>query len=40
MSKLTKFKIGREAGSGKFITVKEAERKPKTTVVETIKIKK
>ena len=28
-------KIGRDAGSGKFITVKEAERRPKTTVVET-----
>ncbi len=30
-------KIGRDAESGKFITVKEAERKPKTSVVETIK---
>lgn len=30
-------KIGRDAGSGKFIPVKEAERRPKTTVVETIK---
>jgi hypothetical protein len=30
-------KIGRDAGSGKFIPVKEAERKPKTAVVETIK---
>lgn len=30
-------KIGREAGSGKFIPVKEAERRPKTTVVETIR---
>ncbi len=32
-------KIGRDAGSGKFIPVKEAERRPKTTVVETIKKK-
>lgn len=30
-------KIGRDAGSGKFITVKEAERRPKNSVVETIK---
>lgn len=30
-------KIGRDAGSGQFIPVKEAERRPKTTTVETIK---
>jgi len=30
-------KIGRDAGSGKFITVKDAQRRPTTTVVETIK---
>lgn len=30
-------KIGRDAGSGQFIPVKEAQRHPKTTVVETIK---
>jgi len=30
-------KIGRDAGNGQFIPVKEAERRPKTTVVETIK---
>ena len=30
-------KIGRDAESGQFIPVKEAERRPKTTVVETIK---
>jgi hypothetical protein len=30
-------KIGRDAGSGKFIPVKVAERRPKTTIVETIK---
>ena len=30
-------KIGRDAKTGKFIPVKEAERRPTTTVVETIK---
>lgn len=30
-------KIGRDAKTGHFIPVKEAERHPKTTVVETIK---
>ena len=30
-------KIGRDAGSGQFIPVDEAKRRPKTTVVETIK---
>ena len=35
-----KIKIGRDAGTGRFIPVKEAERKPKTAVVETIKKKK
>lgn len=29
-------KIGRDAGNGQFIPVKEAERRPKTTVVETL----
>lgn len=33
-------KIGRDARTGKFITVKEAKRRPSTTVVETIKKKK
>jgi hypothetical protein len=33
-------KIGRDAGNGQFIPVKEAQRRPKTTVVETIKTKK
>ena len=31
------FKIGRDAKTGEFIPVKEAQRRPKTTVVETIK---
>ena len=30
-------KIGRDAMTGKFIPVKEAERRKKTAVVETIK---
>ncbi len=29
-------KIGRDAGNGQFIPVKEAERRPKTTVIEKI----
>lgn len=28
---------GRDSGSGRFITVEEAKRRPKTTTVETIK---
>ncbi len=34
------FKIGRDARTGKFKSVKEAERKKSTSVVETIKRKK
>jgi hypothetical protein len=30
-------KIGRDAGTGKFIPVKTAQQRPKTAVVETIK---
>lgn len=30
-------KIGRDARSGKFIPVREAKRRPSTTVVETVK---
>jgi len=30
-------KIGRDAGSGRFIPVKTAQQHPKTAVVETIK---
>jgi len=33
-------KVGRDAGSGKFIPVEVAERRKKTAVVETIKIPK
>ena len=31
-------KVGRDAGTGRFIPVKEAEKHPKTTVVEKVKI--
>ena len=37
MAKTTKTKIGRDARTGQFIPVREAERRPSTTVVETIK---
>lgn len=30
-------KIGRNAGNGQFTTVKTAQQKPKTHVVETVK---
>lgn len=30
-------KVGRDAKTGRFITVKEANKRPNTTVVETIK---
>ena len=36
-SKNVVFKVGRDAGSGKFIPVKKAERRKKTAIVETIK---
>lgn len=31
-------KRGRDSGSGKFISIEEAKRRPKTTTVETIKV--
>ena len=33
-------KIGRDAGTGQFVTVKNAKQHPKTTVVETIRAPK
>jgi hypothetical protein len=33
-------KIGRDAGSGRFVPVKVAQQQRKTAVVETIKVKK
>lgn len=36
---MSKTKIGRNAETGKFTTVKKAESNPKTHVVETIKKK-
>ena len=38
MSKTHTVKIGRDAKTGEFIPVKEAIRRPSTTVVETIKV--
>jgi hypothetical protein len=38
--KPTTREIGRDAGTGEFIPVEEARRRPKTTVVETIPIPK
>lgn len=34
------FKVGRDAKTGKFIPVKEAERRKSTAIVETVKKKK
>ena len=40
MAKRSKsYKVGRDAGTGRFIPVKEAERRKKTAVVETVKRK-
>ena len=36
--KETTIKVGRDARTGEFIPVKEAEKRPSTTVVETIKV--
>ena len=38
--KSTTRKRGRDAGTGQFIPVKEAERRKKTAIVETIKPRK
>jgi len=35
--KTISFKVGRDAKTGRFIPVKEARRRKKTAVVETIK---
>ncbi len=31
-------KRGRDAGTGRFIPIKEAEKRPKTTIVETLMV--
>ena len=36
MSKRRTFKVGRDSKTGQFITVKEAERRPRTTTVERV----
>ena len=33
-----KSKRGRDSGTGKFISIEEANRRPKTTTVETVKV--
>ena len=33
-------KVVRDAGTGKFVPKREAERRPRTTVTETVKRKK
>ncbi len=33
-------KIGRDAGTGQFIPVKQAERRKKTAIVERVPVKK
>jgi len=40
MPKKKTFKVGRDAGNGQFITVKKAQQRKKTAIVETIKIPK
>lgn len=37
MAKPSTTRIGRDAGNGRFIPVKQAERNPKTSIVETRK---
>lgn len=32
-----KIKIGRDAETGRFISIKETQKRPKSTIVETIK---
>lgn len=36
MSTSKTVKHGRDSGTGKFITVKEAEKRPKTTTIERV----
>lgn len=31
-------KVGRDAENGQFIPIKEAEKRPKTTVIETVPV--
>lgn len=41
MSKKSKtYKVGRDAGTGKFMPVKAAQKKKKTAIVETMRKKK
>lgn len=38
MKKRTSFKVGRDAATGRFISVSRARRRPETTVVEKMPI--
>lgn len=38
MSKEKTRKVGRDAETGQFIPIKEAEKRPKTTVIETVPV--
>lgn len=40
MPKTTTIKRGRDAENGQFVPIEYANKHPKTTIVETIKIKK
>jgi hypothetical protein len=40
VTKTITIKVGRDAGNGRFIPVKTAERRAQTATVETIKIKR
>lgn len=39
-AKKKQFKVGRDAETGRFISIEEAERRKKTSVVETLKKKR
>lgn len=39
-SKTQSIKIGRDAKTGQFISVKQAKKRPATTIVQTIKRKR
>ena len=40
MPRKTSQKRGRDARNGQFITIKEAKRRPNTTIIETVKPKR
>jgi hypothetical protein len=40
MAKTKTVERGRDAGDGKFIKIEEAKRRPKTTVIEKVPVRK